>query len=236
MSIHIGAQPGEIADTVLLPGDPLRAEFVARTYLSDAICYNRVRGMLGFTGTYTGRRVSVQGTGIGVPSAAIYVQELIAEYGVKQLIRIGTCGAMRSELDIGDVILAQAASTDSAVNRSRFDGADFAATASYALLRRADDLSRAKGIRAHVGSVLTSDTFFNDDPGYWKLWAGYGVLAVEMETVALYTLAAKLGVQALSILTVSDNLVTGRAARAEDRQQAFTAMMELALALCLDPA
>ncbi len=229
MSIHIGAKPGEIAEVVLLPGDPLRAEFVAQTYLEKAMCHSRVRGMLGFTGTYNGTRVSVQGTGMGIPSISIYAHELIAEYGARRLIRIGTCGVLREEMALGDVILAQAACTDSSVNRIRFGGCDFAPAASFALLLKAHEYARRKGIRAHVGSVLTSDTFYGDDPDFWKLWARYGVIAAEMETTALYTLAAGHGVEALSILTVSDNLVTGASATTEQRQQGYTAMMEIAL-------
>jgi len=229
MSIHIGAKPGEIAGAVLLPGDPLRAQFVAETFLSDAVCHSRVRGMLGFTGTYQGRRVSVQGTGMGVPSISIYAHELITDYGARRLIRIGTCGALQAELKLGEVILAQAASTDSAVNRIRFGGADFAAVPSFELLYKAYELARARRLPVRVGPVLTGDTFYADDPDFWKLWARYGVLAAEMETAALYTIAAGLGAQALSVLTVSDNLVTDSSATAEERQQGYTAMMELAL-------
>jgi purine-nucleoside phosphorylase len=229
MSIHIGAKPGEIAEAVLLPGDPLRAQFVADTFLSDAVCHSRVRGMLGFTGTYQGRRVSVQGTGMGVPSISIYAHELITEYGARRLIRIGTCGALQAELKLGEVILAQAASTDSAVNRIRFGGADFAPVPSFELLYKAYELARAHRLPVRVAPVLTSDTFYADNPDFWKLWARYGVAAAEMETAALYTIAAGLGAQALSMLTVSDNLVTDSSATAEERQQGYTAMMELAL-------
>jgi purine-nucleoside phosphorylase len=231
MSIHIGAAPGEIAEVVLLPGDPLRAQFVAETYLSEAVCHSRVRGMLGYTGLFGGKRVSVQGTGMGIPSHAIYVHELITEYGARRLLRIGTCGSLVPDLHLGDVVLAQAACTDSAVNRIRFRGADFAPVASFPLLRAADETARKRGVRAHVGSVLTSDTFYHDDPDSWKLWALYGVLAAEMETAALYTLAARHGVEALTILTVSDSLVSGESATAEQRQRGYTAMMELALAV-----
>jgi purine-nucleoside phosphorylase len=223
MSIHIGAKAGEIAEVVLLPGDPLRAEFVATTYLSDAVCHSRVRGMLGYTGSYKGARVSVQGTGMGIPSISIYAHELIIDYGVRRLIRIGTCGAMRDDMALGDVILAQAACTDSAVNKLRFGGCDFAPAASFGLLLRAHEAAAARGIRAHVGTVLTSDTF------YMELWARYGVVAAEMETTALYTIAAGHGVEALSILTVSDSLVTGASATTEQRQTGYTAMMEIAL-------
>jgi len=229
MSIHIGASAGQIAEVVLLPGDPLRAQYVAETYLEDPECYNQVRGMLGFTGTYQGKKVSVQGTGMGIPSISIYAHELIAEYGAKRLIRIGTCGALQEDMKLGDVVLAQAASTNSAVNRIRFDGCDFAPAASFELLTKAYEAARERGVDVQVGTVLTSDTFYSDDPDSWKLWARYGVLAVEMETAALYTLTAGHHVQGLSILTVSDSLVTKEIATAEQRQQGYTAMMEIAL-------
>lgn len=229
MSIHIGAKKGEIAEAVLLPGDPLRARYVAETYLENPVCHSEVRGMLGFTGTYRGQRVSVQGTGMGIPSISIYVHELINEYGAQRLIRIGTCGGLLAEMKLGEVILAQGACTDSAVNRFRFRGADYAATASFELLLKAYEAARAKGLPVRVGSVLTSDTFYGDEPDFWKLWARYGVLAAEMETAALYTLANGHGAQGLSILTVSDSLVTGEAASTEQRQQGYSAMMELAL-------
>jgi purine-nucleoside phosphorylase len=230
MSIHIGARKGDIAEAVLLPGDPLRARYVAETYLENPVCHSEVRGMLGFTGTYRGKRVSVQGTGMGTPSISIYVHELINEYGAKRLIRIGTCGGMLEEMKLGDVILAQAACTDSAVNRIRFAGADFAPAASFPLLLRAWEEARARGVPVRVGSVLTSDTFYGEDREGWRLWARHGVLAAEMETAALYTLAARFAVQGLSILTVSDSLLTHEKATTEQRQQAYTAMMELALA------
>jgi purine-nucleoside phosphorylase len=229
MSIHIGAKAGEIAEAVLLPGDPLRAQYVAETYLQQPVCHSRVRGMLGFTGTYNGKRVSVQGTGMGIPSISIYAHELIADYGARRLIRIGTCGGLQEGMELGDVILAQAASTDSAVNRIRFQGADFAAAPSFELLLAAYEFARGKGLPVRVGGVLTSDTFYADDPDFWKLWARYGALAAEMETAALYTVAAAHGVQSLSILTVSDSLVTGATATTEQREKGYTAMMEIAL-------
>jgi purine-nucleoside phosphorylase len=231
MSIHIAAGAADIAATVLLPGDPLRAEFVAENMLENAVCYNRVRGMFGFTGTYRGRRVSIQGTGMGVPSISIYVHELISEYRVRRLIRVGTCGALQPELGLGDLVLAQAACTDSAVNKIRFQGQDYAPAASFSLLRRAHDLAGHRNMAVRVGSVLTSDSFYGDDPDGWRLWARYGVLAVEMESSALYTLAALHGVEALSILTVSDSLVRGEKAGAQERQQGFTRMIEIALEL-----
>jgi purine-nucleoside phosphorylase len=229
MSIHIGAKQGEIAPVVLLPGDPLRAEFVAKTYFAEPACHSRVRGMLGFTGSYKGTRVSVQGTGMGIPSVSIYAHELVNEYGVRRLIRIGTCGAFRDDLEIGDVILAQAASTDSAFNTLRFGGRSFAPVASFALLAKAHAAAVRRGTRVHVGNVLTCDLFYMQDPDWWKLWARHGVLAAEMETAALYTIASSFGAEALSVLTVSDTIATGKSATTEQRQTGFTAMMEIAL-------
>lgn len=234
MSIHLEAGPGEIAPIVLLPGDPLRAQFVAERFLDGAVCHNRVRNALGYTGTYHGVRVSVQSTGMGMPSAAIYVHELLAEYGARVLIRIGTCGAIRADIETRDVILAQAASTDSAMFRATFGGATYAATASFDLLQRAHTLATARGMRAHVGTVLTSDIFYPDEAAVassWKPWAQHGVLAAEMETAALYTLAARRGAQALSILTVSDNVVTNAHTTADERQTGFGEMAALALEL-----
>lgn len=232
MSTHIGAEKGQIAETVLLPGDPLRAKFLAEHYLENAVCYNQVRGMFGYTGLYKGRKVSVQGTGMGMPSHSIYVHELICDYGVKQVIRIGSCGALQPDIGLRDILLAVSSSTDSSMNRLRFNGMDFAPPASFRLLKRAYEFAEAKGISVKAGNILSSDSFYNDDnPDGWKLWASYGVLAVEMETSALYTLAARFGVDALSILTVSDSIVTGEGAPAEDREKTYTDMMEIALGL-----
>ncbi len=229
MSLHLEAKPGDIATTVLLPGDPLRAKHVATHLLDGAVCYNEVRGMYGFTGEYKGKRVSIQGTGMGVPSISIYAEEMISEYGVKKLIRVGSCGSIREEVRLHDILLAIAASTDSRINQLRFQGRDFAPAASFSLLKKAHDLAAGKGLPVRVGTILTSDLFYHDDPEYWKVWASYGVLALEMETAALYTLAAKHGVEALSILTVSDDLVREEKVSSEDRQKTFTQMMELAL-------
>ncbi len=231
MSIHIGAKEGEIASTVLLPGDPLRAKYIAENFLTDAICYNEVRGMYGYTGTYEGKRVSIQGTGMGVPSISIYLNELISSYKVENLIRIGSCGSMQPNIKIRDVILAMSTSTDSHINKIRFNGMDYAPTANYDLLKRANGIAVEKGISVKVGSVLTTDTFYHDDPNSWKHWANYGVLAVEMETAVLYTLAAKFKVNALSILTVSDSLVTREETTSEERQKTFNQMVEVALEL-----
>lgn len=229
MSIHIGAKKGDIANTVLLPGDPLRAKYIAENYLEDAICYNDIRGMYGFTGNYKGKRVSVQGTGMGIPSISIYANELIESYGVKNLIRIGTCGSLLKDVKIRDVVLAMSASTTSGINKIRFKGMDFAPTASFELLKKAYDAAKSKNVNVKAGNVLTSDLFYDDDPESWKLWAKFGALVVEMETAGLYTLAAKYNVNALSILTVSDSLVTGEETSAKERQTSFTKMMEIAL-------
>ena len=231
MSIHIGAKKGDIASTVLLPGDPLRAKYIAKNFLTDAICYNEVRGMYGYTGTYKGKRISVQGTGMGIPSISIYINELITNYKVKNLIRIGSCGSMQADIKIRDVILAMSASTDSNINKIRFYGMDYASTANFDLLKKAYDAALKKNIPIKVGSILTTDTFYNDDPNSWKHWANYGILAVEMETAALYTLAAKYKVNALSILTVSDSLVTREETTSEERQKTFSQMIEVALEL-----
>ncbi len=229
MSIHIGAKEGQIADTVLLPGDPLRAKWIAETYLENVICYNEVRGMLGFTGNYKGKRISVQGSGMGVPSISIYVNELINSYNVKNLIRVGSCGSIRPEIKIRDIILAMTSSTDSNINKLCFDGKDYAPSANFELLKRAYDIAKSKEIDVKVGNILTSDTFYHDDPNYWKQWADYGVLAIEMETTALYTIAAKFNVKALTLLTVSDSLITQEETSSEERQKTFNQMIEIAL-------
>ncbi|KAA0549100.1 purine-nucleoside phosphorylase [Bacillus sp. BGMRC 2118] len=229
MSIHIGAKQGEIAESILLPGDPLRAKYIAETFLEDVHCYNEVRGMLGFTGTYNGKRVSVQGTGMGIPSISIYVNELIREYGVKNLIRIGTCGAIQQDVKVRDVILAMTASTDSNVNRLTFPGMDFAPTANFDLLKKSYDAGIEKGLSLKVGNVLTADVFYRDSMEIVEKLASYGVLAIEMETTALYTLASKYGVNALSILTVSDHIFTGEETTSEERQTTFNDMIEIAL-------
>lgn len=231
MSIHIGAKEGDIASTVLLPGDPLRAQYIAENFLTNPTCYNEVRGMYGYTGTYKGKKVSVQGTGIGIPSISIYINELISSYNVKNLIRIGSCGSMQQDIKIRDVLLVMSASTDSNINKIRFNGMDYAPTANFNLLKKAYDIATKKNIKVKVGNVLTTDTFYHDDPDSWKHWADYGVLAVEMETAILYTLAAKFKVNALSILTVSDSLVTREETTSEERQKTFNQMVEIALEL-----
>lgn len=229
MSVHIAAKPGDIAETILLPGDPLRAKYIAETYLQDVTCYNEVRGMLGFTGTYQGKRVSVQGSGMGIPSISIYANELITEYGVKNLIRVGTCGGMQEHVRVRDVILAQASCTDSSMNRHVFGGYDYSPIASFPLLKAAYDRGTAKGLKLHVGNIFSSDMFYRDDKSVVEKLMQYGILGVEMETTALYTLAARHGVQALTILTVSDHLITGEETTSEERQTTFNEMMEVAL-------
>lgn len=229
MSIHINAKKEDIADKILLPGDPLRAEFIAKTYLKNPVCYNNVRGMLGYTGTYKGERVSVQGTGMGLPSLSIYVNELIREYDVKKLIRVGSCGAMQKDLKLRDIILAMSASTNSSMNKNRFKGMDYAPTPDFGLFKNAMIHGDKLGLDIKAGGVLSSDSFYTDDPDEWKIWAAFNVIAVEMETSALYTLAAKYGVKALSILTVSDSLVTWEETSSEEREKTFLQMMELAL-------
>lgn len=230
MSIHIDAKKGEIAETILLPGDPLRAKFIAENFLDDVVQYNEVRGMLGFTGTYNGERISVQGTGMGVPSISIYVNELIQEYDVQNLIRVGTCGGMQTDIHVRDIILAQGATTDSQMNRLTFGGVDYAPIADFTLLKSAYDHASERGIQPHVGNVFTSDTFYRDNATEFNaLLTKYQVLAVEMEAAALYTLAAKFKRRALAILTVSDHIITGELTSAEEREKTFKTMMELAL-------
>ncbi|GLH97722.1 purine nucleoside phosphorylase DeoD-type [Phytohabitans aurantiacus] len=230
MSTHIGAQPGEIADRVLLPGDPLRAKWIAETYLEDAKCYSTVRNMFGFTGTYRGVRVSVQGTGMGMPSASIYSHELINDYGVNTLIRVGSCGALSESIKLRDVIAAIGSSTDSNMNRMRFDGLiDYAPVADFGLLRKSVDVAEARGIPMHVGPILAADAFYTDRPDLYDTLADYGVLAVEMESAALYTIAARFKARALTVLTVSDHIKTGERTTAQEREQTFGQMVEIAL-------
>ncbi len=229
--LHIMANKGDIAETVLLPGDPLRAKFIAENFLEDAVQYNNVRGMLGFTGTYKGKRVSVQGTGMGVPSISIYVNELITEYGAKQLIRIGSCGAIQDDIELRDIILAMSACSTSSANNRRFPSMNYAPTADFELLNRAYNNAKAMGKDVKVGSILTSDLFYGDDATDLKKLSQYGVLAVEMESSELFAVAASHGVKALSIVTVSDHIFKGEQTTPEERQLTFTDMMEIALSL-----
>ena len=229
MSIHISAKKGDIAPTVLLPGDPLRAKWIAEAFLEEVICYNEIRGMLGYTGHYQGKRISVQGSGMGIPSALIYCYELINEYDVKNLIRVGTAGSYQEDLGIGDVVLAMAASTTSSINNSIFQTAHYAPTASFELFNKACSYAQRKGIPFRAGNVLSADEFYDDPADLYHLWSRYGVLCVEMETAGIYTMAARHGVQALSILTISDSLLTKERSTPEKRESGFREMVEIAL-------
>ncbi len=231
MSTHINAGPNDIADTVLMPGDPLRAKFVAENFLENATLYNEVRGMYGYTGTYQGRKISVQGSGMGIPSFLIYSTELIKFYNVKKIIRIGTCGAIKKSVKVRDLILGMSANTTSNINKTRFGGYDFAPTADFSLLQAAYQAAVDKGLsdKTHVGPILSTDEFYGHDEWLNERYASYGVLGVEMETAGLYTVAQQYGIKALAILTVSDHIITGEATSANEREQTFTDMMEVAL-------
>lgn len=229
MSFHINAKAGDIAEVVLLPGDPLRARFIAERFLADAACYNSVRGMYGFTGTFNGQRVSVQGTGMGMPSFSIYANELMTEYGCKTLIRLGSCGAIQEHVKVRDVILALGASTDSAMGRPVFGDASFAATATYDLLAEAHRYAAQSEVPVHVGGVFTTDTFYAERLDFHEVWRRHGVLAIEMETAALYALTARHGRRGLSILTVSDHVLTGEVLSTEARETTFEHMVEIGL-------
>lgn len=229
MSVHIEAKQGEIADKILLPGDPLRAKYIAETFLDNPVCYNQVRGMLGYTGTYKGERVSVQGTGMGMPSATIYAHELINSYDVKKLIRVGTCGALSTDVHVRDLIIAQGAATSSSMIAKNFQQFHFPPIGDFDLLLKAYKLSMEKGFTTHVGNVLSEDSFYKDDTTETMKLAELGILGVEMEAAALYYLGAKFHVQALAICTVSDHIITGEETTAEERQTTFNEMIEVGL-------
>ena len=240
MSTHIGARAGEIAPTVLMPGDPLRAKWIAETFLDDAKSYNEVRGMYGYTGTWRGERVSVQGSGMGQPSLAIYANELFDEYDVQTIVRVGSCGSLTEKVALRDVVIASGACTDSAMNRIAFEGLDYAPVADFGLLRAAYDAStrlEATGAggdqTVHVGLIFSSDSFYSARPELTQRMVDYGVLAVEMEASALYTLAAKYDRRALAICTVSDHIVTGEETSSQERERTFATMVEIALTAAL---
>jgi len=235
MSTHIGAEPGEIAPVVLMPGDPLRARWIAETFLEDAKCYSEVRGMLGYTGTWRGQRVSVQGSGMGQPSLAIYANELFRDYDVASIVRVGSCGALTDKVAVRDIVIASGACTDSSMNHVRFEGLDYAPVADFTLLRRAHDaaLVHAAGAGVHVGLIFSSDSFYSPRPELTARMVEYGVLAVEMEASALYTLAAGHGRRALAVCTVSDHIVTGEETTAAEREHTFGAMVDIALEAAL---
>lgn len=226
---HISAAPGDFAPSVLLPGDPLRAMHIADSFLDHVKQVNEVRNMLGYTGTYEGVPISVMGTGMGIPSASIYATELVNEYGVQRLIRVGSCGAVTEKIDVRDVILAIGACTDSLVNRTRYGGLDFAATADFWLLHAAAEVAATKGIEVKVGNVHSTDLFYTPDAEAFNRMEAMGVLAVEMEAAGLYGVAAEHGARALTICTVSDHIRTGEATTSDERQQTFDEMVEIAL-------
>lgn len=229
MSTHIEAKKGDIAQSVLMPGDPIRAKWIAETFLENAVCYNKVRNMLGFTGTYKGMPISVQATGMGIPSALIYCHELINEYGVKNLVRVGTAGSYQKSINVRDIVIAMAASTTSGINNSSFINANYSPTANFELFMNAVLYAQKNNIGIKAGNVLTADAFYDDDPDFYKKWAEFGVLCVEMETAGLYTIAAKHKVKALSILTISDSFVTKEATTARERESTFNTMIDIAL-------
>lgn len=231
MSVHIGAQKGDIAETILLPGDPLRAKWIAETFFENPVQFNSIRGMLGFTGNYNGKRISAMGTGMGIPSISIYANELIKEFGVKNLIRVGSAGSYQKNIKIRDVVLAMAASSTSGVNELRFGGADYAPTADFGLFMKAIEAAKAQNIPVKAGNVLSSDEFYEDDIESYKKWSKFGVLCVEMEAAGLYTVAAKHNVSALAILTISDSLVTGERTSSKERETTFKNMIKIALEL-----
>ena len=229
MTVHIGAKPGDIAETVLMPGDPYRAKWAAETFLKDAVCVNQVRGMLGFTGTWNGRKVTIQGSGMGMPSLSIYANELIRDYGAQTLIRIGSCGGMQDDVKVRDVILAMTASTMSTPSRGIFRELSFAPCADYSLLAAAEAAAREIGARTHVGGIYSSDVFYDERPDLTEQMERHGVLGVEMEAAELYILAARYKRRALAVLTVSDHLKTHEALPSADREKSFGDMVEIAL-------
>ncbi|MDH4658702.1 purine-nucleoside phosphorylase [Corynebacterium pyruviciproducens] len=228
---HINPQGAPIAETILLPGDPLRAKFIAETYLEDAVQFNSVRNMLGFTGTYQGHEVSVMGSGMGIPSISLYAWELIHDFGCEKLIRVGSCGTIQKDIDLYDVIIGQAACTDSNFASQYNLPGTFAPIGSFRLIEDTYRRAREQDIPVHVGNILSADVFYNYDSSVNDKWAKMGVLGVEMESAGLYSVAAEAGVEAMGIFTVSDNIITGAATTPQERQTAFTTMMELALPL-----
>ena len=230
MTVHIGSQKGDYAETVLLPGDPYRAKWAAETFLSDVRLANEVRGMLGYTGMWNGHRVSIQGSGMGMPSLSIYTNELIRDFDVQTLIRIGSCGGMQPHVKVRDVIIAMTATSVNTPSRTIFKDVNFAPSADWSLLRNAVQAAEAQGLSPHVGGIYSSDTFYDERPDLNEQMVRHGVLGVEMEAAELYTLAARYGSRALAVLTVSDHLQTGEALPSEERERSFGEMVEIALA------
>lgn len=229
MTIHIGAEKGEIAETVLMPGDPLRAKWAAETFLEDAVCVNRVRGMLGFTGTWKGNRVTIHGSGMGMPSISIYANELVRDYGARTLVRIGSCGGMQPHVQLRDVVIAMTASSISTPSSTIFREVNFAPAADFGLVSAAVEAARRLGVRHHVGGIYSSDTFYDEREDLVAILTRHGILGVEMEAAELYNVAARHGVRALGIMTVSDHLQTGEALPSAEREQSFADMVEIAL-------
>lgn len=229
MTFHIGAKPGDIAETVLLPGDPYRARWAAQTYLKDAVLVNEVRGMLGYTGTWNGHRVTIHGSGMGMPSLSIYANELIRDYGAQTLVRIGSAGALQSHVKVRDVVLAMTASTAGSPSRMIFRELSYAPCADFGLLAAAHKAALGIGVPVHVGGIFSSDTFYDERPDLGAELTRHGTLCVEMEAAELYTLAARYGRRALAVLTISDHIVTGEALPADQRERSFGAMVEVAL-------
>lgn len=226
---HINAVDGAFAETILFPGDPLRAKYIAETFLDNVEQVTDVRNMLGFTGTYKGKRISVMGSGMGIPSCSIYATELIRDYGVKNLIRVGTCGAISTDVKVRDVIIGMGACTDSAVNRLRFKGQDFAAIANYELMNAVIDSAKAKGTKIRVGNIFSADLFYTPDPEMFDVMEKMGVLGVEMEAAGLYGVAHEFGARALCVVTVSDHIRTGEKTSSDERQTTFNEMIEMTL-------
>lgn len=226
---HIEAKQGDFAETVLMPGDPLRAKFIAENFLENAKCVTQVRNMFGYTGTYKGKPISVMGSGMGIPSISIYATELYKDYGVENIIRIGSCGAVRDDIKVRDIVIGMAASTDSMVNRQRFNHCDYAATADFSLLQKVVNTADKMGQNVRVGNIFTADLFYTPQPEMFAVMEKYGVLAVEMEAAGLYGVAAEYGKKALTVLTVSDHIKTGEQTTAQERQNTFKEMMELTL-------
>jgi purine-nucleoside phosphorylase len=233
MTFHIGAKPGEIAETVLLPGDPYRARWAAQKYLENPVLVNEVRGMLGYTGTYKGQRVTIHGSGMGMPSLSIYVNELIKDYGAQTLIRIGSAGGMQDHVKVRDVVLAQAASTAGSPSRLIMREMNYAPVADFGLLSAAHKVALARGVPVHVGGIYSSDVFYDEREDLTRELKRHGTLCVEMEAAELYTLAARYGRRALAVLTISDHLITGEALPADQRETSFGAMVEIALEAAL---
>ncbi len=226
---HINAEPGDFADVVLMPGDPLRAKYIAETFLDDAVQVCDVRNMFGFTGTYKGRKVSVMGHGMGIPSCSIYATELIKDYGVKKIIRVGSCGAVNNDIQLRDVVIGMGACTDSKVNRVRFKNHDFAAIADYHMVKAAEEAAQQRGIDVKIGNLFSADLFYSPEPDLFDVMDKYGIVGVEMEAAGIYGVAAEYGAKALAICTVSDHIKKGEQTTSEERQTTFNDMVLIAL-------